>query len=199
MKTTEYNVTAETTARLDDELVDDVLDTLGDYGAVVSRSPRGRAEIVITVPAASLRQAITTALALFDDALAAHGHVTAVEAMTTREFDERAQLPDVPDIPELLSITETAERLEVSRQAVHQRIESGSLPATRVGSTWVIPSSVVEQQLAVSNAAAAVGAALDATVAVVERHQAKLADVMARSGGQNIVVEVKGRPKIKRK
>lgn len=38
-----------------------------------------------------------------------------------------------------MSVPEAAELLEVSRQAVLNQVQSGKLPATKVGDTWAIP------------------------------------------------------------
>jgi excisionase family DNA binding protein len=50
-----------------------------------------------------------------------------------------------PDIPDLVSVTEIAERLAVSRQAVLKMISSGRLPARQAGTTWVVRREVAEQ------------------------------------------------------
>lgn len=150
MKSTDFNVVADVSIRrLDEPVIDHVMDALVDYAGVISRAPDGRTQITITLPAASLRQAITTALSVIDDAIEPAA-VTAIEAMTTKEFDARSEALEFQPVPDLVSISEAAAALEVSRQAVHQRIESGSLPATRVGSTWVIPKSTLEQVLRAS-------------------------------------------------
>ncbi|WP_407706095.1 helix-turn-helix domain-containing protein [Actinobaculum suis] len=41
-------------------------------------------------------------------------------------------------IPPLLSTTEVARRLGISRQAVTQRLAAGTLPGRRAGNTWVV-------------------------------------------------------------
>lgn len=147
MKPTDFNVVADVSIRrLDDDVIDQVMDALVDYAGVISRAPDGRTQVTITLPAVGLRQAITTALSVIDGAVAP-ATVTAVEAMTTKEFDARSEALEYQPVPELVSISEAAAAMDVSRQAVHQRIESGSLPATRVGSTWVIPKSTLEQVL----------------------------------------------------
>ena len=64
------------------------------------------------------------------------------EVLTTADFDRRLGV-DVTQIPELVSVTEAAAALGVTRQAVLQRIESGSLPATRIGTAWAVPRSAV--------------------------------------------------------
>ena len=44
----------------------------------------------------------------------------------------------LPKHEQLLSITEAADILEVTRQRVHQMIQAGYLDGAKVGSTWVI-------------------------------------------------------------
>jgi len=44
-----------------------------------------------------------------------------------------------------LTITQAAERLGVSRQAVWVRIKSGVIRADRVGHYWFIPSAEIER------------------------------------------------------
>lgn len=136
---TEYNATAGTTTPLDAGNAGHLLDVLADYHPAVGRSPFARTEVTITVPAESLRQAVTTALALITVAAGPHD-VVSLEVLTAADFDRRLGLAP---IPELLSVAETAAELGVSRQAVQQRIDSGSLPATRIGSTWAIPRAAV--------------------------------------------------------
>lgn len=139
---TDYNLTVETTHRYTVEVAEQLLDALADYHPAVGRTSRNRLEVIVTLPAADLRQAIATGLAVVERA--AHpAKVTSVEAMTTKEFDARTDVDDPVEIPELVSITEAAAALGVTRQAVHQRIEAGTLPATQIGKTWVIPKSAI--------------------------------------------------------
>lgn len=49
-----------------------------------------------------------------------------------------------PKIPDLLSLTEAAEMLGISRQAVHKRAMRGQLLGAQVGGTWVFRRVVVE-------------------------------------------------------
>lgn len=51
----------------------DLLDALTDYHPATSRSPLGRVEVTITLPAESIRQAATTALSVAGDAHAWSG------------------------------------------------------------------------------------------------------------------------------
>jgi excisionase family DNA binding protein len=48
----------------------------------------------------------------------------------------------------LVSTTEAAELLGVSRQRVLQLVTSGQLPATKVGDTWVLPRAAVAARAA---------------------------------------------------
>ena len=133
---TEYNARIEWATRTGDD--DDLVDALVDYHPAVSRSERGWVEAHVTLPAETLRQAATSALAIAEAASAAAldgAGVLVLEVLPTAEFDERNGL--VP-MPKLVSVTEAAERLGVSRQAVLQRLESGSLAGTKVGKTWVV-------------------------------------------------------------
>lgn len=58
---------------------------------------------------------------------------------------ERARGPVIDTaIPPLMSITEVAAHHGVSRQAVHDAIKGGKLPAVQVGTTWVVRRAVVE-------------------------------------------------------
>jgi excisionase family DNA binding protein len=135
-----YNATVELTDRSSDQLADHLVDNLADYSPAVSRSVGGRLEVVLTVPADSLRQAVITALAL----VAAAGHdAYAVEVLPTDEFDRRLGLEPVP---ELLSVTEAAAALGVSRQAVQQRIDAGTLPARKVGKAYAVPQAAVTRK-----------------------------------------------------
>ena len=47
----------------------------------------------------------------------------------------------------MLSVPQTAARLGISRQRVHQLVQSGELTATQVGRAWVIDESEVQKRL----------------------------------------------------
>lgn len=133
---TRYNARIEYATR---EPIDDhLIDALIDYHPAAGRSPRGWAEVTITLPSESLRQATVTALALAEAALAVE--VLALEVLPTDEYDARLGLAP---LPELVSVTEAAAKLGVSRQAVLQRLESGSLLGQKAGSTWVVPADAL--------------------------------------------------------
>ena len=130
-------VELETRDGLDREAI---LASLASYRPTLERGPRGHVVVALTVPADDVVQAVQTAVAVTSRAVDLP--VLSVEALPAEESARRAGLDPVP---RLLSVSETATDLGVSRQAVLQRIESGSLPATRVGSAWAIPAVAVEQ------------------------------------------------------
>jgi excisionase family DNA binding protein len=133
---TEYNARIEYRTR---ESVDDhLLTELAPYHPATGRSLGGWVEVTFTVPAETLRQATVTALAIAGAAYDAEP--IAIEVLPTAEFDARLGLAP---LPEVVSVTEAAKKLGVSRQAVLQRLESGSLPGTKAGGTWVIPADAV--------------------------------------------------------
>lgn len=133
-----YNATAtlaRTYARMSEDDTDTIIDALIDYHPAISADPTGKANVIITLPADSLHQAISTANALFV-ALRPVG----LEVVPTDLWDRRAGITRMPD---LLSVTDVATRLGVTRQAVLQRIDSGSLPAIKVGKSWAVPAAAV--------------------------------------------------------
>ena len=137
MKT--YNATAILDERFgpDSETrTDAILDALIEFHPAVNRGSDGRMEIVVTIPAETLTQAEQTALALTRDF-----HPIGLEVVPTDVWDARAA--HIVEMPELVSVAEAAELLGVTRQTVAQRISAGSLPAQRVGGTWVLARATV--------------------------------------------------------
>ena len=127
----DYNARIEYQTR--EQLDEQLLDALATYSPATGRSTAGWLEVTITLPAVDLRQAASTALAVADAAGVAP--VLALEVLPTDEFDARHGLAP---LPELVSVTDAATLLQVSRQAILQRLESGSLRGQKVGKTWVV-------------------------------------------------------------
>lgn len=69
-----------------------------------------------------------------------------IAASDARAYFDGA-VDELPDERSVYSITEAASILGVSRQRVHQLIESGKLDAHKVGSTWSIYRYSVENRL----------------------------------------------------
>jgi excisionase family DNA binding protein len=134
-----YTVRIELDTR--DDLAVDLVRALAGYAPSVGRGPRGRAEVRVTLPADDVVQATQTAVAVVAHALTSAGHVTPVLGVEVLPADEHDRRASVDPVPTLVSVADAAAVLGVSRQAVQQRIESGSLPATRVGRTYAIRRS----------------------------------------------------------
>ena len=113
----------------------DVLPSLDDYAPRASADAGGAARVTITVPADNLGQAVRTAEAVF-----APHRPAGLEVIPSAMAARRAA--GVP-VPELLSVTEAADRLGVTRQAVLQRVEAGTLAATRIGNAWAVPAATL--------------------------------------------------------
>lgn len=137
MGTQMYNATVELAEPADTLAGDrggDLLQRFADYHAVLARSTLGRAELILSLPAEGIWQAAGTIRRLVEDLTA-----TRIVLETSADFDLRSE----SDIPALLSVTEAAHRLGITRAGVQRRIENGTLPAVRVGTTWAIPATAV--------------------------------------------------------
>ncbi len=133
-----YNLVIELADRADAQHAEAILDHFANYHPAVARTETGRAELILTLPAETVAQAATTGLAL----LKATGHrPLRLEVLTTDDYDRRAGTTPLPD---LVSVPEAADLLDISRQAVLQRIAAGTLPARQVGKQWVIARSALD-------------------------------------------------------
>ncbi|MFT8637148.1 MAG: helix-turn-helix domain-containing protein [Pseudoclavibacter sp.] len=137
----EYNATIELNVPndLSDRTVDDLMGKLAHFSIAVGASDAGHPELIITVQATTLAQATEVALAVTTQATQLP--FLGIYVLPTAEFDRRIGLQPVP---ELLSVTQTAQILGVSRQRVLQMLSSGRLYGQQVGNTWVIPTAEVE-------------------------------------------------------
>ncbi|MCL2422966.1 MAG: helix-turn-helix domain-containing protein [Micrococcales bacterium] len=127
----EYTARVELASRDVDGCVDPLMDAMEGYAPSVSTTPADTAQVTVTVVATSVRQAASQALALAE--AAGVGAVTGIEVLPADEYDRRPWA-----IPELLSVTQAAATLGVTRQAVLGRLERGTLRGRLVGSTWVV-------------------------------------------------------------
>lgn len=132
-----YNVIAELDTEFGPENAEQLLDPIADYSGAAGRSELGHAEVIFTVPADSVRQANSTALAILETY---PWPLRSVRVLLTADYD---RLLDGVDLPPLLSVQEAADRLGISRQAVIKAISTERLPAIRVGGTWIVRESSV--------------------------------------------------------
>lgn len=135
--TTHYVVQVETDRTMPDaDELDQLLDGLVEFHPSVRESNERKLIITITLPADDLRQAIAAALAVVGQV----GDPIIVLAQPENVRDARLGWDPAP---EYRTVTEAAEELGVSRQAVLNRILSGTLRAEKVGREWRIPADAV--------------------------------------------------------
>lgn len=137
-----YNAAVEVAAKtnkITDARVDVLMGKLADYHGTLGTSPRGWLEYRISLPAENLAQACSTAIAIITQLDS--GAPIACEVMTESEFNARFGFED---LPELVSASEAAEILGVTRQAVQQMHAAGRLPGSKVGNSLAFPRSTVE-------------------------------------------------------
>lgn len=130
--TTMYAATVEV-ARQDFD-GDTVMSRLASFSAGLGQSERGWASATITLPAESLDQAAQMATVLVASAFGADA--IACEVMSEQERDARQGWSSTPS--ELVSVTEAAELLGMSRQGVLDGIRHKRIQAVKVGREWTI-------------------------------------------------------------
>lgn len=117
----------------------DLVAALGDRLVAISRFPGGGLRLVLALPAGSLAEAVATVLShLFR--IPQLPDPRSVEVLSREEVLRRASLVAVE---ELVSVSEAASLLGITRQAVLRRIVTGSLTARKVGSTYTIARSAL--------------------------------------------------------
>lgn len=129
-----YAVEADLAEILDEDACEQLLDELLDarLHPALSWSPTGRVRVTVSVQASSLARAAARALELLEQRRRVHS----VRVMLQQERDD-----DLED--ELLSVSQAAQLLGISRASVIKRIDAGSMPAHKVGATYVIPAATV--------------------------------------------------------
>lgn len=132
--TTHYVVELETALTHDDDLTDNLIDALVDHHPAIGPTPEDKLAVTVTLPADSLTQAFTTALALTRNLFTA----TAITVIPETTRDLRLGLGGG-----FVTTKEAAKHLGLTRQMVNRRIKDGDLPATRVGRDWAIPRSAL--------------------------------------------------------
>lgn len=124
-----------------DEQLEAAIDALSHVAGAIATSSHGNREATITLPADTIAQAAQLALTTVTPILG--GDVLRFEILPEETADARR---DDVDIPELVTITEAAEILGTSRQAVHKRVRSGSIPSVRIGNSQTF--AIVKSSLA---------------------------------------------------
>jgi len=106
------------------------------HGVYTFHEQRHAHAVTISFPADSGKQAIAIATAVAEK----FGEVTGLKVLTSEEFDRQEGFTHIPD---LVSVTQAAQIMGITRSAVIQRIETGSVYAVKVGNAWVIPSATL--------------------------------------------------------
>jgi excisionase family DNA binding protein len=133
-KNVDWNAHLELDLKMTDDRVDDLMEKLAIYSVSVSGAPHNRIAVTITLPATSISQAFTSAVAVIEHAAGAS--IVAAEILPTDEFDARSGLEPVPA---LSSVSEAAELLGVTKPRVNQMITEGKFrTARKVGNSYVI-------------------------------------------------------------
>lgn len=144
MEYTEFNVTAELTAALSDEVVDELMGaSMAHLSAAVHATSEGVPAVTMTVDTVSMTQALAMVVGSLFGYLPDDVDILAVHVLTTEEFDRRAAGPDT----EFVGVPEAAERLGVSQQRVRQLLDLGvprGLAGTKVGRDWLVSTTSIE-------------------------------------------------------
>lgn len=137
-----FNIVAEIdSTELSSDTVDRYYDKFEGYHAAFGTGSRGFVSITMTTPAEDLEMSIRTSLAIIERATTYR--VIAIQAMATDEFDRRHGFES---LPELVSATEAADILGVTRQALNLMIQNRKFAtATKAGTSWVIARAEVDQ------------------------------------------------------
>jgi excisionase family DNA binding protein len=133
----DYNAEIETLSPLNEDAIDRILDALPGFGPTITTTPHGLPALVLTVQAETLEQATTTAFALAAKAGIAPAGIS---VLTTEEFDRRTYLPAIPP---LLSVTQAAQQLGISPQAIRKQISNHAIAHVKVGDAYVIPAAAI--------------------------------------------------------
>ncbi len=132
----ELDVKQPSTTKITDTL--EGLTPLG-YSPAVGTSPSGRLDVTLSVPADSVYEA--TARGVVAAQQVAGAAAVRIEAL---DGDEHDAMQGFDQIPDLVSVSQAAEILQVSRQRVQQMIDAGQfVTARKVGNATVLATSEV--------------------------------------------------------
>ena len=136
----EYVVEIEFGVEASEEHGISIVEAFLDYDGIGTVSDHGNAEVMASIPAETLAAAIRLALDAAEAVRA--GEPIAFSVVQAAEWDFRQGF-DGESIIDVMSVTEVAHRLGVTRQRVHQLVGEERIPARRVGHSVVISESAV--------------------------------------------------------
>ena len=145
--TTWYTAHIELAERQLDDRFETMIGRLDGYRPLVELSESGWVGVRIELPAENLETATRGAIALVE--AAGESVAIAVEVMSAQESNARRNFAPTPD---LMSVSEVAAELGITRTAVQKMIDNEKFPsATKVGSAWVIARPDVLRRMALRN------------------------------------------------
>mgnify|MGYP002796508469 CR=1 FL=1 len=124
----------------DDGVDDDILDAFSDWHAVVDSAPNRHIEVTMSIVAETMRQSCLQALAL----VAAHESLPSPCRIDVLRSDEYDRMNGFAPVPPLVSVTEAAATLGVTRQRVLQMIHEGTVNGFRVGNGWALSHAEID-------------------------------------------------------
>jgi excisionase family DNA binding protein len=138
----DYEVEIEFGIPASPEVGEAIVDAFASLGGVAGVSDHGNADVMASVRAPTMTEATIAVLEIAEKA--GVGRVVCLQVMPAHEWAARQGFLSRGE-PEVISVTEVAGILGVSRQRVHQLIASGRIPSHRVGHSHVIErSDIVE-------------------------------------------------------
>lgn len=124
----------------DDGVDDDILDAFADWHAVVDSAANHHVEVTLSIIAENMRQSCLQALAL----LSAHDSLPTacrIDVLRSSEYD---RMNGFEPVPSLVSVTQAAATLGVTRQRVLQMIHEGSVNGIKVGNGWALSRAEID-------------------------------------------------------
>ena len=128
-----YAVEAELEGVFDEDAGEMVLGELLQHPPGGAWGPAGRIRVTISIQATSLARAAARG----SEILSQRHPLRCVRVLREQDRDD-----DLED--ELLSVSQAAQALKISRASVVKRIDAGSLPASKIGNTYVIPARALD-------------------------------------------------------
>lgn len=125
-----------------DDTDEGIIEAFAEWHVAVGRSASGRIEAVLSIPSENLKQASLTALSLLSQS---SGLPDAVGLNVLRS-DEYDKINGLAPVPPLVSVTEAAIILGVTRQRVLQMIHDERLHGIKVGNGWALLRTEIDNR-----------------------------------------------------
>lgn len=124
----------------EDGIDEDILDVFAEWHPAVGSSEEHRLEAILSVCAEKLKQASDIASAIITTANGI-APTRAVRILRAVDFD---RINGLKTVPPLMSVTEAASVLSVTRQRVLQMIHDNVLHGIKVGNNWALTRAEVD-------------------------------------------------------